>query len=86
MRCASSAAVVDELLRRSDKVDEVNAPASTRRAVYFLRAVAARKSPMKHVGDKITLIPLHHKAFAAKHMRQASMWRQQGPTKIFAEM
>jgi hypothetical protein len=38
MRCASSATVVDELLRRCDQVDDDSASPSTRRADCFQRA------------------------------------------------
>jgi hypothetical protein len=86
MRCASSAAVVDELLRRFDKVDEVNAHSSTRRAVYFLRVVRAHEPLMKRDRREFALIPLRRKAFASKHMSRATLRAQRASEENFSEM
>jgi uncharacterized protein YjbI with pentapeptide repeats len=63
MRCASSAADVDELLRRCDQVDDARASTSTRRAVSFLRAIRAATGTTKRVNETNALIPLRRRAF-----------------------
>jgi hypothetical protein len=63
MRCASSAAVVDELLRHCDNVDDDHASPSTRRADFFRRVRRTVKGSTTNAIDKIALIPLHRNGF-----------------------
>jgi hypothetical protein len=63
IRCASSAAVVDESLRHCEQVDDERAPASTRRADIFRRVNRATQHVTSSAISKITLLSLRRKRF-----------------------